>query len=53
MAALLNDPVRAETMAVRARQMVEREKDAKRLTARLIEVYSSEVKRLRGLHIPL
>ena len=44
---LLQNPVRAEAMAVRARLMVEQEKDATRLAARLVEVYRREVLCLR------
>lgn len=44
---ILQDPVRAEQMAARAREMVEREKDASCVTRRLVEVYRREVWRLR------
>ena len=46
---LLENPERAETMAYRARQMVEQEKDAAVLTRRLVKVYQREVRRLRSL----
>ncbi len=46
---LLNDPMQAEEMAWRAREMVEREKDSMRLTARLVDVYRREVRKTREI----
>ncbi len=42
---LLHDPVKAAQMAARAREMVERERDAKFMTERLVECYRAEIKR--------
>jgi O-antigen biosynthesis protein len=45
---LLRDPAYASGLAARARQKMEHEKDAVKVTARLVEVYRREVARVRG-----